>query len=858
MAFQTTKGKLVWSSTSSKWAYNDGSTIATTLATAVSIAAASNIMIDGSKSTNTVFSLTAGTNGSHNVKATLVGGAGNDILAVNTSAGTNLAWFNGGAGDDVITGGKGQDTFEFTGSFGTDTVNSVGLNSQQDTIKLGTTFANLSFNNFSTATTLTVSANGLGDVLLKFDSGDVADMEAEAKFITTDKTFFVQAANTSAATTFTATGASVEYIRQYGSGPSTFKSGGKYDTLIGGSGDDTFAYNKDIAVINGGSDGKDVVLLDTNLTTTQTIDLTSAKFTSIEVATVTSKAGTAGQVLRGLTTADTLNGGVGADSIWSRGGNDQLSGGAGVDTFWFAAGDGVDTITDITAVTKDVLKFVGVNQADLSYAFDTSASTSLIITYGTSGSDMVFVKNLNTVKPVTVQTNDKTFGLIAQSFAYNAVAATTLAGSTGADYIRNFFTGDVTATTVLTFDGKGGADTLIGGTGKDKFVYSANLAYVDGGAGSDTLDASASVSAVTIDLYANAARFANVEKVVGGSGNDVLRGYSAASETLDGGVGADALWSAGGDDSLIGGAGNDTYWFAAGDGNDSLMVNSTDKDVYKFIGVNMADLTFAKDVDTATKLKVTYGSDTVTIENYNVVNAMTAESFQTADATFHLITDQAGAANMTGSAGADLIKVFGDDAATIVGSGGADTIYGGTGDDIITFRSDLVSVDGGAGVNKFVSGTGYSPLTIDLQLAKYTNIQQVDGANGNDVIRGTAGAQTLAGGAGNDALWGAAGDDQLTGGAGVDTYWFTAGDGIDTITAPNGSEDVSDVVKFYSVAGTANVTAALDGSDLNLTLTDGSKLVLQSWSGTNKINKFTFDSGTYKLSDDAATWTKLS
>lgn len=835
---------LIWNASTSKWAYSDSTAITAATASATTLVATASIKIDGSKSTDTAFNLTAATA----TKATLMGGAAGDTL---TAVSTGKAWFNGGAGDDTITGGIGSDTFELTGTFGTDTLKNVGAKNAQDTIKIGTTFSNLSFSAFS-GNQLTVSAAGLGDALIQFSANTVSAMEGKAKFITTDKTFYVQAA--AAATVFTAASASAaEYIRQYAAtaGSSLFKSGGRGDTLIGGAGADTFNYNSAIAVINGGS-GNDMVNLTTGTTTSQTLDLTNSQFTSVEIASATGM--TAGQTLRGIATADTLIGGTGADAIWTRGGNDVTRGGAGADTFWFAAGDGVDTIGDLNkGGTKDTVKFASLNQADLSFAWDTTNS-ALVTTYGTSGSDIVFMTSPSGL--FNVQTADKTFGLLAGSYAY-ATANTTRTGTTGADYIRNFYSTDVTGGSTLTINGGGGADTIIGGTGKDNIVFNSALAYVDGGAGVDTLGSASSVSAVTIDLFDNSSKFLNIEFVAGGNGNDVLRGYNSASETMDGGAGNDALWSAGGNDSMFGGAGTDTYWFAAGDGNDSLAA-TTDSDVYKFSGVSFSGLSFAKDVDTASTLKVTYGSDTVTMTGYNAAN-VTGQTFQTSDVTFHLITDQA-AGNLTGTTSTDLVKMFGDTGVSIDARGGADTIYGGTGDDTITYYADLVSVDGGAGTNKLAVGSStYTPATVDLTLAKYTNIQQVDGGSGNDVIRGTAGAQTLTGGAGNDALWGGAGDDVMTGGAGVDTYWFTAGDGTDTITAPAAaSDDTLDVVKFYSVASTTNVTAALNGSDLNITLTDGSKLVLQSWSGTNKVNKFTFDSGTYKLSDDAATWTKLS
>ena len=76
---------------------------------------------------------------------------------------------------------------------------------------------------------------------------------------------------------------------------------------------------------------------------------------------------------------------------------------------------------------------------------------------------------------------------------------------------------------------------------------------------------------------------------------------------------------------------------------------------------------------------------------------------------------------------------------TIIGSTGADKLYGGDGND--TFHAD-------AGNDLLIAG------------------------NGNDTAFGDAGNDILLGGAGNDMLSGGLGRDALTGGAGADTFVF--------------------------------------------------------------------------------------
>lgn len=115
-----------------------------------------------------------------------------------------------------------------------------------------------------------------------------------------------------------------------------------------------------------------------------------------------------------------------------------------------------------------------------------------------------------------------------------------------------------------------------GGDGDDRIVLET-LGLVDGGSGSDFIDA-ASVTyggvgtPLTIDLAAGTATTAGstdtlsprVARVFSGKGDDVLRG-SDRDEDLDGGDGNDSVSGGGGDDEVIGGAGRDSLDGGAGD-----------------------------------------------------------------------------------------------------------------------------------------------------------------------------------------------------------------------------------------------------------------------------------------------------
>jgi hypothetical protein len=213
----------------------------------------------------------------------------------------------------------------------------------------------------------------------------------------------------------------------------------------------------------------------------------------------------------------------------------------------------------------------------------------------------------------------------------------------------------------------------------------------------------------------------------------------------------------------------------------------------------------------------------------------------------------------------------------INGQGGNDTIVGGhgEGDD---------KIDGGDGIDtvRYVSatqtiivdlsaGTAYGDPAIGVDTL--TNIENVVGGSGNDVIIGNDAANNLQGGPGDDQLAGQGGDDVLVGDGGTDiavfsgklsdyliqqtgvgTYTVTdyraSGDGVDTLTDievvrfADGQSLIGDVVNKAPVAATdadaaTNTVAenAAVGTTVGLTA-----LALDGNAG---------DKVTYSLSDDA-------
>ena len=104
------------------------------------------------------------------------------------------------------------------------------------------------------------------------------------------------------------------------------------------------------------------------------------------------------------------------------------------------------------------------------------------------------------------------------------------------------------------------------------------------------------------------------------------------------------------------------------------------------------------------------------------------------------------------------ISVVGFESLTMTGGGLADTITGGSGDDVID--------DGGG----FFTNSG---TFIDL------NDDTLNGLGGDDILTAHGGDDIVNGGDGNDTIFGGDGDDTLDGGAGDDI--IRGGGGDDTI-----------------------------------------------------------------------------
>ncbi|MEM8875797.1 MAG: CAP domain-containing protein [Planctomycetota bacterium] len=248
--------------------------------------------------------------------------------------------------------------------------------------------------------------------------------------------------------------------------------------------------------------------------------------------------GSGNDTLAGGDGADVLTGGDGHDELNGRGGNDRLNGNGGNDSLWGAGGN--DRLFG-NGHHDVLLGGSGNDQLDGHNGHDQLLAGP--------GDDVLFGGNHN----------DKLYGESGDDRVH---------GQNGRDYL----------------DGGFGADLLDGGDGKDTVSYDSRSGRVFATVSDDyTTD----YRTVGDDGYRGEGDhiFANVETLIGGSGNDHLRGHAEVANVLIGNAGDDILDGVGGGDHLIGGSGNDLLFgyndvddlFDGGDGHDEVFGDFADE-----------------------------------------------------------------------------------------------------------------------------------------------------------------------------------------------------------------------------------------------------------------------------------------
>ena len=448
--------------------------------------------------------------------------------------------------------------------------------------------------------------------------------------------------------------------------------------------------------------------------------------------------------LLGSQGADVFLGGAGNDFVFGDNGNDVAFLGAGNDVFQWNPGDGNDTIEGQAGT--DAMLFFGANVAEN-------------IDIVANGGRVLFLRN---VANVTMDLDD------VEAIDFRALG--------GAD---NIVVGDLTGTDVtrIVLDlrgpnggGDGAADTVtINGT------QGADVVGVNGNGGGVNVFGPQFAVNILFPEQANDRLTLN-----GLGGDDVLNAFALPADriqlTMNGGLGADGFLGSQGDDLINGGDGDDVAFMAAGD--DTFVWNPGDDndriegqagfDTMLFNGANVAEnidisanggrVRFFRDI-----ANVTMDLNDVEGIDFNALggaDAMVVHDLSGTDVT-EINLNLAGAGGVgdaqpdsvivEGTNGDDVIQVSGD--ASGVAAVGLAAQVNITGAEA---ANDRLTVNARAG-DDVVEASGLAAGAIQLT---------ANGEDGDDVLVGGDGADTLTGGAGDDVLVGGLGLDILDGGPG--------------------------------------------------------------------------------------------
>ncbi len=614
---------------------------------------------------------------------TLDGGAGNDTLA---GSGGNDS-LQGGLGDDelradggndTVDGGAGADTVVLGGALadytrervsptdvrlthkaGGDTV--LVRNVEQFRFDAGTIdWATVTINIASPGNDTIVSTQvddvlaggGGNDVyVVKHDGVKIVELaKGGSDTVQADRSYVlgenVETLVLTGETAADGTGNALNNAITGSAAANTLDGGIGKDTLAGGAGDDVYVLdNAGDVVIELADGGTDSVLTTlASYTLGNFVEYAYYRGTGTFIGmgngadNLLTTMSAAGARLSGMNGDDTLVGGDGADNLAGGDGDDLLVCGGGRDSI--DGGAGTDTVVFLAALDN----FDTVRTADRELRLTDKTTQAVIV-----------VRNVETLR-----------------FGEHAVDFSDLAGSA----LPAGWGDRVTGTTDADFlDGKGGADTMIGLEGDDRYaVDNKDDVIVEAADGGNDTALVAIASAATYTLSANVEDAVVTSKaavnVTGNAGGNALTGNGVAN-VLDGGNGDDTLDGGAGNDRLLGGAGNDVYRVdASGDKVVEVAGAGTDT-----VRTSLAAYALTADVEAL---------------YYVGIDGKAGNFTGTGNALDNLIVGNDGKDKLLGGAGND----------TLAGGLGADTLTGGAGNDVFH-----VGVDAADTIADFVSGS---------------------------------------------------------------------------------------------------------------------------------------------------------
>ena len=566
---------------------------------------------------------------------------------------------------------------------------------------------------------------------------------------------------------------------------STLNGGAGKDTLVGGTGNDTFYFDGTDTLEDAG--GADSVL------SSGTIDLNKFKNAAIEYVALQDVA--FGEKANNLnatakkTVAATLVGNSGNNKLTGSDGADTLDGGAGEDTLNGGLGNDLYYVDGDDLVQEGKNGGVDTVVASGDYTLGANLENLELTDYATRGTGNELANR------ISVSGSSGSSGSFFLDGGKNA------ATTAGGDTLVGGATG--TATTFVVNN----ANDVISVTGGTNVVY-VSYAVVGGADKSDndwisyfgdrlTVTGSATIPTFVYRGDADDSKAGGVS-ITGSASNTYLLG-TAGADTITGAADSNVgctIDGQGGADSIIGGAGNDYIYYygnesfsdaaAAKLGADTLHVMSLkkgDKTLDSVDGIHGIDVVLLDNAAGA----VNIGGDTAPGHNMTLIGNAFANKI-TGTNTSSDDPDGDGNDSLDGGAGNDTLNGrSGND--TLDGGEGADSMQGGAGDDlyVVDNKGDKVVEAASEGADSIQT----HGVAIDLGKT-HKNIEYVENLGAATKLTGSsAGGENLVAGDAGDTLDGMGGTadvvDSLVGGTGSDLIYYhgnesvDGGSGVDTL-----------------------------------------------------------------------------
>jgi Ca2+-binding RTX toxin-like protein len=637
----------------------------------------------------------------------ITGGRGNDVAQLGTGDDTFI--WNPGDGSDLVDGGDGIDTLVFNGA----NVNEdISITADHGGVKLTRNAGNVTMDLSSIEH---IQLNTLGGA----DNITVGDLSH-----TGVTQVAVDLGSDTQADTVTLNGtAGNDTVNVAGSGNSVAVTGLAAQVNIDQAG------IGDALTIDAGA-GNDTV---------------NASNLAAGIVGLTIDGGAGNDTITGSQGNDMLIGGDGNDIVNGGHGNDVAQLGNGNDTFIWNPGDGSDTVDG--GAGTDTLVFNGSNVAENMEISANGQRARLTRDVGVVVMDLGNVEHIQLAAAggADAITVDDLTGTDVKQVAIDLSATP---GSGQGDGVADTVNVNGTAGDDRISVASSGSSIVVNGLAAQVIISGADAGtdslVVNGGAGNDTINASAVHGQVNLTLN-------------GGDGNDIITG-SAGNDSVIGGRGNDVASLGAGNDTFVWNPGDGSDTVDGGAGNDTLLFNGANVDEKIDISASGGRAVLTRDVGTVT-MNVD-NTETIDVNALGGADTITVNDMSKTDVKHVAIDLSATPGSGQGDGKVDTVVVNatgGNDAITITDNNGVVTVSGLATDVTISgFETTDRLVINGLGGDDVINASG---LAAGILLT-------ANGGDGNDILIGGAGNDTLAGGTGDDILIGNGGVNSLDGGTG--------------------------------------------------------------------------------------------